>query len=335
MFRFQHPEYLYLLLLVPLLAGLFYGSRLLRRQALKRLGEENLLGRIMPGRSEGKLRFKFVVFLMGTALLILSLSNPQWGTARKPATMEAADVLIALDISRSMLATDVARNRLEAAKRFAQELVSALPFERIGCIFFAGSAYLQTPLTLDHREVQLILKSADPGMLSSQGTALGETLQLAAGALPADAKGNRVLVIISDGEAHDEEVVEQARKTHQQGFLLYTVGVGTTRGSYIPVRAAGGRSDYVRDQAGQPVLSALDEQLLQDIAAEGQGTYFHLASGSAGIIRTLQEQIDQLEKQEFERPVFSEYASYFQYFLAAALLLLTLEFGLSYRKGYW
>jgi len=335
MFRFQHPEYLYLLLLVPLLAGLFYGSRLLRRRALKRLGEKDLLGRIMPGRSEGKLRFKFVLFALGTALLILALSNPQWGTARKPATMEAADVLIALDISRSMLATDVAPNRLEAAKRFAQGLVRALPSERIGCIFFAGSAYLQTPLTMDHREVHLVLKSTDPGMLSSQGTALGETLQLAAGALPADARGNRVLVIISDGEAHDEDVVEQARQTNRQGFLLYTVGVGSSQGSYIPVEAAGGRRDYVRDPSGQPVLSALNEQLLQDIAAEGQGTYFHLATGSTGIIRALQEQIDQLEKQEFERPVFSEYASYFQYFLAAALLLLVLEFGLSYRKGYW
>ncbi len=333
MFRFQHPEYLYLLLLVPLLLGLFWAGRQLRRRHLKRLGEVGLLHRIMPGFSQGRLQLKFGLFVLGLALLVFSLSNPQWGTARKPATMEAADVLIALDISRSMLANDVAPNRLEAAKRFAQGLVRSLPSERIGCIFFAGSAYLQTPLTLDHREVQLVLKSADPGMLSSQGTALGETLRLAVGALPADAKGNRVLVIISDGEAHDEEVLEQARLTRDQGFLLYTVGVGTRAGSYIPVQAAGGRNDYVRDRSGQPVRSALDETMLRDIAAAGQGAYFHLSSGSNRIIRELQEQIDRLEEQEFDRPVFSEYASYFQYFLAAGLLLLALEFGLSHRKG--
>ncbi len=231
-----------------------------------------------------------------------------------------------------MLAQDVPPNRMERAKRFSQGLAQALRGERIGLIIFAGNAYLQVPLTTDYAAVDLFLKSANPNMAPSQGTAIGDAVRLAERSFEEENQHHKALVIITDGENHDEEALERVREARDNGLLTFTVGVGTAEGSFIPIKT-GGREDYKRDQTGNPVRSRLNEEMMRELSRAGDGAYFNLASGSAAITAALQERINSIEKREFEQRSFSAYESYFQFFLAPALLLLIIEFLIPYRKS--
>lgn len=332
MFRFEHPEFLYALALLPVLVLFFSAMLIARRRAIRRFGTTTLMLRLMPERSKYKHIYKFVLLCIGLFLLIIGLANPQWGSKKEEVTRRSVDVFIALDISQSMLAQDIPPNRLERAKRFAQGLVQALRGERLGLIIFAGNAYLQVPLTTDYAAVNLFLKSANPGMAPAQGTAIGDAVRLAEASFEEENRNHKALILITDGENHDEEARDQVQTARDNGLLTFTVGVGTSEGSFIPIRK-GGREDYKRDQSGNPVRSRLNEEMIRDLARVGDGAYFNLASGSDAITTALQERIDGIEKREFEQRSFSAYESYFQYFLAPALLLLLLEFLIPYRKS--
>ncbi len=332
MFRFEHPEFLYALALLPLLVLFFSAMLIARRRAIRRFGTTTLMLRLMPERSPYKHIYKFVLLCIGLFLLIIGLSNPQWGSRQEEVKRRSVDVFIALDISQSMLAQDIPPDRLERAKRFAQGLAQALRGERIGLIIFAGNAYLQVPLTTDYAAVDLFLKSANPNMAPSQGTAIGDAVRLAERSFEEENKNHKALVIITDGENHDEEALELVREARDNGLLTFTVGVGTAEGSFIPIKI-GGREDYKRDQTGNPVRSRLNEEVMRELARAGDGAYFNLASGSEAITAALQERIDGIEKREFEQRSFSAYESYFQFFLAPALLLLIIEFLIPYRKS--
>ena len=299
---------------------------------MKRLGEASTLSRLMPGASPLVHRNKFILLAVATLLLVIGLSNPQWGTKTKKVKRKGIDLIMALDVSQSMLAEDISPNRLLKAKKFAEDFLKKTRGNNVGLILFACNAYLQVPLTTDYGNLLANIKSANPGSVPSQGTAIGQAIDVGNKAFKADKDNHRVIVVISDGEDHDGKAIALAKEANSKGILTYTIGVGSGgEGALIPVLNKG-RRDYKRDETGNPVRSKINEEMLGEVAKAGNGAYFNLAAGADEVINALQKQIDNIEKKEFEQRVFDEYASYFQWFIGLALLLIIFEFLLPYRK---
>lgn len=334
-FRFENADYLYALLLLPIFILLFWFIQKARKNAFAKFGNTTLLSQLMPTYSKYKHTAKFILLLLGLSFLIVGWANPQWGTKKEKVKRKSVDIFIALDISQSMLAEDIPPNRMERARRFSQNLVDKLKGDRLGIILFAGNAYLQMPLTTDYAAAQLFLRSANPNQAPAQGTAISEAIDLAEQSFEEDNKQHKAIIIISDGETHDQDALERAKTAAENGLLIYSVGVGTPTGGFIPT-VIGGRSDYKRDKTGNPVKTSLNEAMMQDLSQAGGGFYFNLAASNVDELSSaLRNSIDKLEKREFEARVFNEYESYFQYFIAAAILFLIGEFLLSYRKNKW
>ncbi len=334
MFRFEHSDHLYALIIIPILIVFFLLTWYARKRAFDRFGNTALLEKIAPELSKYKHTIKFILLLFAMSFLILGWANPQWGMKKEKVKRKSSDIFIALDISKSMLAEDVRPSRLDRAKQFAQNLVKQLKGERIGTIIFAGNAYLQMPLTTDYAAAQLFLKSANPEMAPAQGTAISDAIELAEQAFEQDNKHHKALVIITDGENHDEETIQRAQEANDNGLLIFTVGVGTTEGGLIPENQ-GGRRGYKADNTGNPVKTRLDPELITKLAEAGDGAAFSLSDDTQEIVRQLRERIDKIEKRELEQRSFSKYESYFQYFIALGLLLIIIEFLLTYQKSRW
>jgi Ca-activated chloride channel homolog len=333
MFRFEHPTYLYALALIPVLTLFFYFTRRARRKALLRFGEENLVKQLMPQVSNLKHPLKFGLLMLAFALIIVAWANPQLGTKREKVKKRASDIIVALDISNSMLSDDVKPTRLERARAFSLDLVRELRSERIGTIVFAGNAYLQMPLTTDYAAASMFIKSANPDQAPTQGTAISEAIDIAELTFSKDVKNHKVLIVISDGEDHEIDAVAHAKEAQENGLLIFTIGVGTTEGGLIPTEF-GGTQDFKRDETGQPVRTKINEEMLKEIAKAGGGDYFNIANTN-GIIPALKNRIEKVEKRELEIRSFSEYESYFQWFLLPAILILIFEFTMPYRKSRW
>lgn len=333
MFRFENPDHLYALVAIPVLIACFVLLWLARKRLLAKFGEASLIRQLMPHQSRYKHGIKFSLVLLALAFLIVGWANPQWGSKREKVKRKSVDVFLAMDISYSMLAMDILPNRLDRARQFASKLADELKGERIGLILFAGNAYLQTPLTTDYAAVELFIRSANPNLAPTQGTAIGDAIDLAEQSFEEDNKHHKVMVILSDGENHDEEALQRAIKARGDGLLIFTIGVGTEDGGFIPI-SQGARSDFKRDRSGNPVRSRIDEGMLREVAQEGGGAYYNLTQGDQ-VIEVIRDRINGMEKKEFEQRSFSEYESYFQYFIGAGLLFLLLEFLLSYRKSKW
>lgn len=332
MLRFEYSEHLYALLAAPLLLVFFGLAWRARRQAIRRFGDPRLMGQLMPQVSRYRYFLKFALLLLALALLAIAWANPQYGMRLAKAEAKSVDIMIAFDISQSMLAEDLPPSRLVRARRFAQNLVENLKGERAGLILFAGSAFVQSPVTIDFSAILQALRSASPSMIPNQGTAIGEAIGLAAESFEQNNKNHKALIIITDGENHEEDALAQARAARADGLLIFTVGVGTEEGSFIPVEE-NGRQAYKRDNAGQPVVSRLNEGMLREIAQAGEGAYFNLSTGSGQVLDALGEAIGRMEKRALEHQAFSEYNSYFQWFTGLAALLLLLEFLLPYRSS--
>jgi Ca-activated chloride channel family protein len=333
MFRFENPYYLYALAALPVLALLFFLFLKWKKRARSRLGDTSLVAALMPDTSKYRPILKFGLLLVALALLFIGWANPQWGSKKEEVKRKSVDVMIALDISTSMYAQDIPPNRLERAKRFTEGLIEALKGERIGLILFAGSAYLQMPVTTDYAAAKLFVRSANPDLAGSQGTVIGDAIGLARKSFEGDEGSHKALIVITDGEDHDGKALEQAAAARDDGIFLFTVGVGTPEGGLIPISIRG-REDFKRDDTGQTVRSQLNEKMLEELAQKGDGTYFHIADGEA-VAKSLKDRIEQMEKRELEVRSFTEYNSYFQYFLGAGLLLIIIEFLISYRRVGW
>lgn len=332
MFRFEHEGHLMALVVLPILILFFALMWRARKRLLSRFADSKLIRQLMPQMSRYKHGLKFALLIFGLAFLIVGWANPQWGTKKETVKRKSVDLFIALDLSQSMLAQDIAPNRLERARKFAQNLVEKLKGERIGVIIFAGNAYLQIPLTTDYVFLRQWLRGANTNMAPTQGTAIADAINMAEQSFEEDNKNHKALILISDGENHDDEALDRAREAYDNGLLIYTVGVGTTEGSFIPT-FIGGRADFKRDESGNPVRSALNEAMMEDLAQAGDGEYFNLINAESFIVDALRKKINGMEKREMEQRVFSEYESYFQYFIGIALLLILIEFVISYRKN--
>ena len=323
MFRFEDISFLFWLGIIPCLLLLMYGVFLLKKRRIAKVGHPSLVARLMPDSSTKRTWIKNALVLLGLLFVLFAASNPQWGTKKEKIKAQSADIFIAFDISQSMMAQDISPSRLERAKRFTEKLIRSLKGDRVGLIYFAGDAYLQMPLTNDYAAAELFVKSANPNLAGTQGTAIDEAIDLAMKAYEEGVKHQRALIIISDGEDHDEDAISMAKEGAEAGLVIYTVGVGTETGAYIPF-VNRGRTEFKKDDEGAPVMSKLNIPNLQEIARNGGGEFYLVNQGEDGI-KDLKDRLSRLQKREVEQKSFSEYNSYFQWFLGIGFLLLLLE----------
>jgi len=332
-FRFENPEAFWLLLLLVPLALVYWGFMRYRRRATNNFGQGSLLAYLMPLKPDYKHQTKFVMGFLGLTMLIVALANPQYGLKQETMTREGVDLMIAVDISRSMLAEDVKPNRLEQAREVVSRLIDQLGGDRVGLIIFAGNAYLQVPITSDYVTIKTFLSTINPEMAATQGTAIGEAIDIAEMAFASGESQSRAVLIISDGEDHEGKAVTSAIKAHENGTTIYTLGIGGTKGVPIPIRV-NNRDDYKRDRTGKIVVSKLNEAMLEEVAESGGGNYFRLQGGLSDVQR-IRRALRQLQQQQFEDRVFTDYEDHFQWLLGLGILFLVLEYFISERRSEW
>lgn len=329
MFRYEHPELLDLLWIVPVMALLLLLYWRWRTQTLQLLGDPSKVQGLITGYSQRRFWIKSALFLCVLALFLFAFANPQRGAKMQKVTQMSSDIFIALDISQSMWAQDVAPSRLELSKAFIQKLVKTLEGERIGLIFFAGTAFLQMPLSTDYGFILESIQSASPELITDQGTALQPVIELAAASFDPEPSG-RALILITDGENHDEDATARAETAFADGMVIYPVGAGTSEGGPISLPDTGVKQ-YKRDENNEIVVSKLNQTLLQNMAKVGGGRVFNVSQGDAAI-KALKKEMDGLKKRNLEVRSVSSFESYYQWFLLPGIVLLLLDFLIQWRK---
>ncbi|MDX1285527.1 MAG: VWA domain-containing protein, partial [Draconibacterium sp.] len=298
MFKFGNIEYLWGLLIIPLLAIFFIWSRISRKRALKKFGQEEILRDLMPFSSRNRPVFKFIVLMLALAFFIVGIARPQFGSKLKTVKREGVELIIALDVSNSMMAEDIQPNRLERAKRAIARLVDRLNDDKIGLIVFAGDAYTQLPITSDYNSAKLFLNSVNTQIVPKQGTAIGASINLAMRSFSPGGEANRAIIIITDGENHEDDAVSAAQSAVENGIIVHTIGMGLPSGSPIPV-LRNGQTDYLKDRDGNVVVTKLNETMLEQIAASGEGIYVRANNAQVGL-NALFDEINKMEKEEME-----------------------------------
>ncbi|MGB5190575.1 VWA domain-containing protein [Robiginitalea sp.] len=335
MIQLDEKAYLYLLGVIPVLLVLFLLHQLWKRRVQRKFADPKLLKDLAPDRSMFKPQVKLVLLLMALTFLTMGLVNPKMGTKLETVKREGVDVVFAVDVSKSMLAEDIAPNRLEKAKRLVSEIINELASDRVGIIAYAGQAYPQLPITTDYGAAKMFLQSLSTDMLSSQGTAIDEAIELAATYFDDEEQTNRVLFVISDGEDHSEgALIDAVELATDQGIRIYTIGVGGTKGAPIPIKRNGVVESLKKDSEGEVVITRLNEEILIEIAAEGNGAYID-GENTAAAVEAIQEILSQMDKKEFEAKQFAEFKDQFQWFLGGALILLLLDIFVLERKTAW
>lgn len=327
MFRFANPEYLYLLAAVPVLIALFLWALYDRRRRLARFGDPETVATLMPEASTGRIKLKFTLYTVALTLLILAAARPQFGSKLREQKSQGIEMMLAIDISNSMLAEDFAPNRLERTKYAVDKLFDGLKQDRVGVVVFAGDATVQLPITSDYRMAKAFAKRISPSMASVQGTSIGKALSLAEMSFSSDSDASRAIILITDGEDHEGEVMEAAQRAAEQGIKIFTIGIGTPEGAPIQIG-----NEFIKDEKGDMVVSKLDEEMLQQIAEVTGGAYVRATKQSIGldeIVRTLND----MEQSELTTVRFEEYNEQFQYLIAIALALLILEYYLLDRRN--
>lgn len=331
MFRFANPEYLYALLLIPALMIFFWYSRIKRRKAMARFGHREILSVLMPEASKARPVIKYFLLLLALTSIIIGIARPQFGSQLKNVKREGIEIMIALDVSNSMMAEDIEPNRLERSKRAISQLVDKLSDDKIGLIVFAGEAYTQLPITSDYVSAKLFLNSISTQIVPTQGTAIGAAIDLAAKSFTPQFVGNKVIIVITDGENHEDDALGAAAKAAEQGIVVHTIGLGSPKGALIP-DYSNGQKGYKKDSKGNTIVTKLDEQMLQKIAQAGKGMYIRANNTQMGL-NALYNEVDKMEKTEMESQVYADYDEKFQYFIGLGLFLILLEFIVLERKN--
>lgn len=333
-FRFEDERFLIGLAIIPVLLLLYLVTRRYQANQLKKWGDRLLLDRLMPDFSATRTFTKFLIWIGAFAILTLGLARPQFGTKTSEVKRKGIEMIIALDVSNSMMAEDIQPNRLENAKMAISRLVDKLENDKIGLIVFAGDAYIQMPVTTDYMAAKLFLNSINTQIVPKQGTAIGNAIHLAMRSFSPNSDKSRAIIIITDGENHEEGAVVAAKEAAEAGIIIHTIGIGSAQGVPIPVTSAGGQKDYRTDYEGKVVISKLNEELLRQVAAAGGGTYVRATASRTGL-NTILEEMNKMEKQEIQMKVYSEYDEQFVYYVGFALLLLLIDFILNSRKNRW
>lgn len=333
MFRFGHPEYLHFLYAVPLMILLFWYILKKSKKQLQLFTDKSLQKTVIPKLSYSKYTFKFAVFTLAVVLIILSLSSPQIGARLAEVKQRGIDVFILLDVSKSMRAEDIKPNRLEKAKFEISRLIQRLRGDRIGLIIFSGEAYVQFPLTSDYAAANLFLNAVDENSVPQQGTAIASSIKMALSSFKEDAKTEKAIIVITDGEDHEGDIDAAIDEANQKNVKIYTIGLGSPTGTPIPVYAQNGvQSDYKRDREGNIVITKLNESILQDIASRGNGKYVR-GSNTEDDLESIYNGLANIEKTEFGTTKIVDYEDRYYYLLIPGLLLLILEGFLTSSKS--
>jgi tetratricopeptide (TPR) repeat protein/uncharacterized protein YegL len=318
--RFQYPYLLGLLLLILPLVGLMIWNYRWKKNTIGKFFKSPIVEKIFPYISTFNLKLRFGVFIAAIILLVIAIANPQIGTKQEKIKGQGIDIMILLDVSNSMLAQDIQPNRLERSKLFINKLLDNLKNDRVGFVIFAGNAYLQVPLTIDFTAIKMSLPIIDPTDIPSQGTNIGEAVDLAGKSLGLTDSKNKAIVIVTDGEDHDANANSAIEKARKNGIKVFAIGVGEEKGAPIPMG-----DDVKKDENGQPVLTAFNRKMLEELATIGNGNFYHLGQQS-DIVEDVASSLSKIEGKEFEEFDFSNYNSFFYWFALFALLLLFIEF---------
>ncbi len=334
MYQIEEPSYFLYLAIVPVILVLFLFVFWWKKRTQKQFADLNLIARLSPERSSFKSFLKVIVICFGLAFLVISLTNPKMGTKLETLKREGVDIVFALDVSKSMLAEDIAPSRLEKAKQIITRVIDKLGSDRVGIIIYAGNSYPLLPITTDHAAAKMFLQNASPDMVSSQGTAISEAIELALTYYDNDEQTNRFMFIVSDGEDHDENTLDVAEQAIKEGIKIFTVGVGTEKGAPIPIKDNGIVTSYKKDNKGEVVMTKMNPEILKNISSKGGGKYIN-GNKTRETISTIEELLVKAEKSEFESKQFSDYKDQFQWFIGFGLLLIILDVLLLEKKTKW
>ena len=331
LFRFANPDFLYLLLVLPVIVFLYIINEIRKKRALKKLGNIELVGTLVPEMSKSRPLIKFILQSIAFLLAVIMLSRPQFGSKLEDVKKQGVEVIIALDVSNSMLAEDIQPDRLTRAKQAISRLVDDLDNDKIGLIVFAGDAYTQIPVTTDYISAKMFLSTINPDMVPKQGTAIGAAINLGMRSFSPGDNKSKALVIITDGENHEDDPVASAEEAAKAGIIIHTIGIGSIEG--VPVRViTNGRRDFLKDVEGKTVISKLDEEILKKIALSANGTYVRASNSNIGLDEIFSE-IRKMKEQELESTMYTEYNDQFQIFAALALFFLLADFLIMERKN--
>jgi len=319
---FAKPAYLFFLFLIPLFGIFLIAVNKSQTKALKRLGDTNLIKKLSENINWRGRKWRTALWFVSVFLLIFSLARPQWGSEVREIEQEGLQVMVALDVSQSMLAQDIKPDRLSRAKLEIADLMERLNGDEIGLVLFSGASFIQVPLTSDYQTALTYLDSAKPGVISRPGTVIGDAIRTAMGGFDPDLSSQKVLVIMTDGEDHETDPLAAAKEIAERGVLIYTIGFGTPQGEPVPVVDTNGKIvDWKRDQAGNVVVSKLDEETLKSMAEVGSGNYYRAGADGRDLDNLLAE-IDKLQKAQLQNRIEVKYIERFQYFLGLSLLAL-------------
>ena len=327
MYRFENPEYLWLLLVVLLLGIIRFVTYFNQKKRLRKFGDPELLRQLMPDVSRWRPLVKFLLLELALTMLIIMVARPQQANGVSQDKRQGIEAIIALDVSNSMLAKDVSPNRLDRAKMMVENLIEDFTDSKVGLIVFAGDAFVQLPITSDYVSAKMFLSSIDPSMIANQGTDIAAAINMASHSFTQQEHVGKAIIVITDGEDHEGGAMEAAKDAHEQGFNIYMLGIGSTKGEPIPDPQTG---NFMTDNQGNMVTSRLNEQMCREIAQAGGGAYIHVDNSSSAQ-RLLDEELDKLEKGE--TIIYSDYEELFQYAGLMALILLILEICIMDRKN--
>lgn len=336
MFSFANPEYLYLLILIPVIFGLFLLSRMIRAKNIRKYGNPALLEAQMPDVSKYKPWIKISIQLVALALIVIILARPRAMGNSKAETInvQGIEVMVALDVSNSMLASSTddpnGISRLQQAKLLLEKLIDKLGNDKVGLIVFAGDAYTQIPITADFVSAKMFLSNIEPSMVPTQGTAIGAAIKMAANSFTADDKIQKSIILITDGENHEDDAVEAAKDAHDKGIQINVLGVGTPKGAPIPI---GDKGNYMKDESGNIVITQPNEQIAQDVANAGKGIY--VSGTNRDALNVLDARLKELSKSNISKNVFSPNDEQFPVFAWVALALLICDIFVLDRKISW
>ncbi len=329
MFRFAHPDFLYLLFILPALIVFYIYAMAQKKKAIKKYGNPELLAELMPEVSRGRQRLKFWLLFGAIAVVIFVIAGPQFGSKLETVKRQGVEIMVCLDVSNSMLAEDVSPNRLEKAKQMLSKLTDGFNNDKMGLIVFAGDAFTQLPITSDYISAKMFLSSINPSMVSTQGTAIGAAINLALRSFTPSETSDKTIILITDGENHEDDAVKAAAAAAEKNIHVNIVGMGDPKGSPIPIAGA---NNYMKDKDGNVVITKLNEQMCQEIVAAGNGMYVR-ADNTNSAQKALQKEIEKMNKSELDSKVYSEYNEQFQTLAWIALILLIAEFLILERKN--
>lgn len=332
--QFESTYYLYLLLVIPVFVMLYFFLKRWKKKTYQAFGDTSVIMQLMPEVSSVKPLIKLVMRLLALTLLIIAIARPQTGAKLQKTKHKGVELMILLDVSNSMLAQDIKPGRLERAKLAIQKLMDQLENDKIGIIVFAGKPYIQLPITSDYAAGKLFLSTVSTDMIPTQGTAIGAAIDMAMTSFNFDDKTkNKAIIVISDGENHEDDAVSSAKAATEKGVVVHTIGIGSTDGSPIPISGKTGNV-YKQDNEGKTVITKLNETMLQEISAAGNGVYLHATAADVGLTKIMDE-IDKMEKKQYDEKIYSEYDDQFQYFLAFAIVLMLWELFIFERRSKW